>query len=308
MILRSFTSRISGFLFTAMILCHSNLWASGPGLSVTVADEPAGVTVLSAADESSGGLELFADAVDESAGNLPCFKIKTPSAVYYLEKEGAGLSSLLDRDGVDWIGFHPDKGTRASGEFRGFPNAVHQQDGSFFHPKNSGTEVSTTRVVYAGPDRITIAAESGNNNWAALWHFTADHATFTMTRMPDGYAYWILYEGTPGGGYDDSDWWMTSAVREKTPLTVNHEGDIPDPEWIVFGDKATPRVLFLLHHEDDSHIDKFYAMEKAMTVFGFGRQGMTKFLRTVPRSFSIGFVESTSHQKISEALKALSEQ
>jgi len=36
------------------------------------------------------------DAIDESAGDVLCFKIETPMATYYLEKVGAGLSSMLD--------------------------------------------------------------------------------------------------------------------------------------------------------------------------------------------------------------------
>jgi len=70
-------------------------------------------------------VRLIEDAIDESARNLPAYKIETPSATYYLEKSGAGLSSLIDRDGNDWLGFHPEPGSGAAGEYRGFPNAVH---------------------------------------------------------------------------------------------------------------------------------------------------------------------------------------
>ncbi len=245
-------------------------------------------------------VKLTKNAVDESAGNLPCFKIETPVAIYYLEKEGAGLSSMIDKDGNDWIGFHPKPGSGAGGEYRGFPNAVHQQDGSFFHPKNKGTDPSTVEVIFESPEHVTFQATSKNTTWQARWDFYFTHCTFTMTRMPSGYQYWVLYEGTPGGDYDDLDWWMTSAVNEKQPLTVNHEGDIPAPEWIAFGDLDIERSLFLLHHEDDEHIDKFYPMQKKMTVFGFGRDELTKYLDTVPQRFSIGFLETTEHRIISE--------
>jgi len=71
-------------------------------------------------------VRLTENAIDSSAGNLPCYKIQTPQSIYYLEKEGAGLSSLIDREGNDWIGFHPKENSGAGGEYRGFPNAVHQ--------------------------------------------------------------------------------------------------------------------------------------------------------------------------------------
>jgi hypothetical protein len=240
-----------------------------------------------------------------SAPGLPMYKIETETATYYLEKAGAGLASMIDRDGNDWISFRPDPGSRAGGEFRGFPNAVHQQAGNYFHPKNQSTENSSTTVDHAGPDRVTLSAVSGNGLWAGRYDFHPTHCTFTMTKMPEGYKYWILYEGTPGGSYDDDDWWMTSAVKERRPLTENHEGDIPGPEWIVFGDPKLQRVIFLLNHQDDDAPDRFYQMEKKMTVFGFGRHRGEKHLASVPRSFSIGFLETTDHAEIGRAMTGL---
>lgn len=244
------------------------------------------------ADEKPFSFYVDRNAVDEPAGNIACFKIQTPSAVYYLEKEGAGLSSLIDHDGNDWIGFHPKPGSGASGEYRGFPNAVHKQDGSFFHPKNVDTETSTIELIEENEHRISLLATTHSNTWQARWDFYPIYCTFTMIKMPSGLQYWILYEGTPGGDYDDDDWWMTSAVKEKQPLTQNHENDIPAPEWIAFGDSRINRSLFLLHHQDDDSMDYFYQMEQKMTVFGFGRKGIQKYLESVPQSFTIGLLES----------------
>ena len=254
---------------------------------------------------SKPAVRLTTDAIDTTAGNVRCFKIETPTATYYLEKNGMGLSSLIDRNGNNWISFHNEPGSRASGEFRGFPNSVHKQDGSFFHPKNEGTDPSVAIVDYTSPDHVIISGISGNGNWECRWDFYPAYCTFTMTKMPKGFKYWALYEGTPGGQYDDTDWWMTSDVKRKTPLTISQEGDIPFPEWIVFGDEGINRVLFLLHHEDDEYPDDFYQMEKKMTVFGFGRERGNKFLNTVPQSFSIGFVESTDYKDISQAMNQI---
>ncbi len=119
-----------------------------------------------------------------------------------------------------------------------------------------------------------------------------------MTRKPPERKYWILYEGTPGGEYDADDWWMTSGSEKRRPLTERHEGDIPSPEWIAFGDARLERALFLIHHEDDGHPDHFYQMEEKMTVFGFGRRGIGKYLDRVPQRFSIGFVERSDRDAI----------
>jgi hypothetical protein len=88
----------------------------------------------------------------------------------------------------------------------------------------------------------------------------------------------------------------------RRPLTTPHEGDNPDREWIAFGDRRLTRALVLWHHEDDDHPDRFYQMQRKMTVFGFGRQGGSKFLSTVPQNVSIGFVERTTHAEISREL------
>jgi len=244
---------------------------------------------------------LAENSVDESAGGLPAFKIETPSATYYLEKTGGGLSSLVDRDGNDWIGFSPEKGSGAGGEYRGFPNAVHEQAGSsYFHPKNTGTDPAKTRVERIGSHYVSIVAESESGHWSSRFEFYPTHCVFTITRMPKEQKYWVLYEGTPGGQFNRSDWWMTSDVNTHQPMTKRHEGDIPAPEWIAFGDQRAKRALVLLHHDDDDHPDTFYQMQNKMTVFGFGRKDLEKFQSSVGQRYSIGLVDSDSHSGISQ--------
>ena len=75
------------------------------------------------------------NSVDESAGGVPCYRIETAIATYFLERVGAGLASMIDKEGHDWLGFHPTPGNRAGVEFRGFPNAVDNPAGSYFTPK-----------------------------------------------------------------------------------------------------------------------------------------------------------------------------
>ena len=250
-------------------------------------------------------VQLTEDVTLPSAPGLPMLKIRTPNATYYLERSGAGLASMIDRDGHDWISFRSESGSRAGGEFRGFPNAVHQSAGNLFHPKNQNTDPAIVKVEHIGRNRVTISAVSANGCWACRYDFFPTHCTFTMTQMSSEHRYWVLYEGTPGGTYDDKDWWMTSAVREPQPMTMTHEGDIPAPEWIAFGDEKLKRVLFLLHHEDDDHPDKFYQMNRQMTVFGFGRFGVEKYLASVPQRFTIGFLETTKHADINRRMKRL---
>ncbi|QDV24495.1 Soluble aldose sugar dehydrogenase YliI precursor [Aureliella helgolandensis] len=243
---------------------------------------------------------LTENAVDESAGNLAAFKIETPTATYFLEKTGAGLSSLLDRDGNDWIGFHPTEGSGAGGEYRGFPNAVYKQHGNYFHARNRQTDPMTTRVERVEKEYVAIVAESENGLWAGRYEFFPTHCSFAITKLPSDSHYWVLYEGTPGGKLDLDDWWMAADVETPQPITARHEGDLPATEWIAFGDAKTARTLVMLNHQDDAFPDTGYQMNQEMTVFGFGRKDLNAFHSRVGVPFSIGLVESTQHQAISE--------
>ncbi len=233
---------------------------------------------------------------------MDCIRITTPSAVYYFEKVGAGLAAMMDPDGVDWIGFRPEPGTGSGGEFRGFPNAVHRQAGSYFHALNQGTDPSTLRLERKGPDHIAIYVISDNRLWACRYDFYPTHCSFTMTAVPEGYGYWVLYEGTPGGILEKTDWWITSGTLEPQPASVAFTGDIPGPEWIAFGDPEQDRVVYVLNHEDDDKVDAYYPMNWEMTVFGFGRNRLEKHLTTPGPSFSLGFIESSDPHEIAGIL------
>src|SRR5690606_41005486 len=67
------------------------------------------------------------------------FVVSTESAIYYLDKAGGGLSSIIDCDGIDWVHYNGSPHARvpdgASGGFRGLPNFVFRSDdGGAGHP------------------------------------------------------------------------------------------------------------------------------------------------------------------------------
>ena len=106
---------------------------------------------------------LLSEGVDNSAGGDPAYHHHTKRHLLS-GKNGRRLSSMLDRDGIDWLGFHKAPGSGHKGEYRGFPNAVHKQDGNYFHAMNAKTDPSTTRVEKRSPDHIRIAVTSENGN------------------------------------------------------------------------------------------------------------------------------------------------
>ncbi len=241
--------------------------------------------------------------VDTSAGGGESYIITTPNATYFLDKVGGGLSSMIDKDGVDWLGFHNAKGSAHKGEYRGFPNAIHKQDGSYFHAMNAGTAPSSSTIKKESAAHIQISFISENKQWHGLWDFYPDRCDFTMNKVSDGYKYWVQYEGVPGGEMDSTDFWFASADREKHLINEPFVGDLPQPEWMAFGDRDTPRILYMLHHEDDDFPDN-YVSRPDMTVLGFGRENKDKFLDT-KQTFSIGFVESTDYAEIDQAIKQI---
>lgn len=246
----------------------------------------------------------LANGIDESAGGVPSYIITTPSATYYLEKEGGGLSSMIDKDDVDWIGFHNEKGSGHKGEYRGFPNAIHRQDGSYFHAMNAGTDPSSSKVEIENEEHVRISFTSENEKWQGQWDFYLDRCDFTMRKVSDGFKYWVQYEGVPGGEMDTNDFWYASADNKLHPIEETFTGDLPAPEWMAFGDQNSPRMLYLLHHEDDEFPDN-YVSRPNMTVLGFGRENKeitSKHLTTV-QTFSIGFIESIEYSKIDKEVK-----
>lgn len=243
--------------------------------------------------------------IDESAGGDFTYIITTPSAIYYLEKSGGGLSSMLDKDSVDWLGFHKKAGSAHKGEYRGFPNAIHKQDGSYFHAMNAKTDSSTSIIEFEKDDHIRIIFTSNNEKWQGQWDFYPNRCDFTMSKISDGYQYWVQYEGVPNGEMDSTDFWYSSADKEQHSILEPQIGDLPAPEWMAFGDLNASRVLFMLHHEDDEFPDN-YVSRPDMTVLGFGRENKDKFLTTV-QTFSIGFIESTEYGEIEKVVRKVLE-
>ena len=253
--------------------------------------------------QSDQAAVILSHGVDVSAGGDAAYIVTTPSATYYLEKTGGGLSSMLDKDGVDWLGFHKENGSGHKGEYRGFPNAVHRQDGNYFHAMNAGTDPSSSIIEIETKDHLRIVTTSQNRKWEAKYDFYPNRLDFTMSKVSSGYKYWVQYEGVPGGGMDRTDFRYSSADSSRHMIDDEFIGDLPGPEWMAFGDPNSPRMIYMLQHNDDAHPND-YVSRPDMTVLGFGRRNKDKFL-TTPQKFSIGFVETTDYKNVKNAMEAI---
>lgn len=223
--------------------------------------------------------------------------ITTPQAKYAFHKQGGGLASMWDKEQHDWISFNRTAGS--AGMFRGIPNMVNP--GDIFHP---GHTHATTTITTQGPLFLELKSTAEEGGWETVWQFFPQHAHLKVTKSPANSKYWFLYEGTPGGSITNTNTQKdryTLANGSSYDIDVTKEGDLPNPEWIYFHDPSFTRSLFLLHHQNDSATDRYYLMQNNMTVFGFGREGLNKFL-SGNHSFTLGFIESKSHTQVSQVV------
>lgn len=244
--------------------------------------------------ERPGSL-LVAERVDEHQG-APAIRIKAPNATYYYHVGGSGFASLIDRDGNDWIGYRPGGGFE--GHFRGIPNIAPPD----FHPGRPNGK-RRSRVTAKGPLRIQVDSATEDGQWKVRWEIFPDFARMTLLAKGSE-PYWILYEGTPGGTFDvEWDYWRNSAGHEMPmpPEAEKWHGKLPEPQWVLFGDRRIRRVLYLGLDPHDHHWDEFWHRGTGgMTVFGFGRgpKPQWRYLDAVSARLTIGLVEHSDQEAV----------
>ncbi len=227
-----------------------------------------------------------------------CFRVTTPSGTIYYQKIGAGFSSWLDKNGNDWVSYNPTPNSIAAGSSRGIPNSAYPR--GFFHPGSEGAAASVSTLLSQGPLRASIRSVQVDGYFECRWDIYPEYARLTMVHTDS--AYWILYEGTPGGELEPSVDFVVRSDGRQTPASDMWVEDIPTEEWVYFADPNVDRSLYLFHEEDDQIIDQYYAMETVgppldgkMTVFGFGRQSHYMYLYDTPQHFVYGLVDGTTY-------------
>lgn len=215
---------------------------------------------------------------------LPSYKIDTAGGSLYYQKPSGGFAAFIDRDGKDWLGYKPGGG--GAGEYRGIPNAKEDGEGGL-HP---GATNMTSTLVSQGPLKITISTVLNDGSWAGFYEIYMNYTRFTITKA--SHAYWFLYEGTPGGTIDVGSDYMILSDGSKHMAGPGHDQDIPAPEWAYFADGVLNRSLWVGHPEDDNLNETYWILDNAMHVFGFGREGATPVMNSLPGTMLFGMVES----------------
>lgn len=249
-------------------------------------------------NEAKNRVSISEDAVDAGQG---CFKIETPYATFFLQKENGGFSSIIDQNGTDWVNFSnsdlPQGPALAASMYRGVPNLLNDcpYDG-VGHP---GSVSCHTKKV----NDSTIYVVSLNGRMEYTWTFTSRMAYLTMLKPGTKCPYWFLYEGTPGGSYDPfNQYWGTDTkgFHRSFPDLLKGTALQDHWNWIYFGNECTRSVLVLSQMLPDDKPEMMAYMGNTpagilspdgMVVFGFGRKGIEPQL-TQPLVFGLTFMET----------------
>lgn len=237
---------------------------------------------------------------DGSDEGQDAYEIRTPIARYFYHKTGGGFSSLIDRDGNDWIGYRPGNGP--AGEYRGIPNLVFRSDdgrNNHFHPGHKEHKASAARLVHFGPLKVTIESSVDETRWRVRWEIFPSFARLTVLDVDhDDPQFWFLYEGTPGGGFRLKDRCLRSNGLDSR-LSKKWEDSTDAIDWVAFRVPAQNRSL-LLSLETEVDVPVSYYPMAPMTVFGFGRKlgSVENFLSTVPTQITVRFLETSDPEEV----------
>ncbi len=254
--------------------------------------------------------------------NRPHFKIETPKVTYVFDKEGGGFSSIIDKDGLDWISFNEDSTVATypksgGGWYRGLPNAVFgNEDGGMGHP---GHHKASSVMV----NKNTISTKSNSGLWEWNYVFYDDYVVWNVTKTDPNYFYWLLYEGTIAGSWNslENKYWGTDKLKNG-PIKDFYKNESTSElmNWVFFGDKSVNRVLYIVQKNKDEIYDMagflgdnkngMELSKSGMIVAGIGRDKRGKPAMNTANSFIIGLAEikantEKGYKKLSKKINKL---
>jgi hypothetical protein len=229
------------------------------------------------------------------------WEIQTGEATWVMEKDSGAFSSVLDKQGNDWVSYNNTAGP--TGTYRGLAN-MGVTNGT--HP---GQATGTTTVVSTGPLKAVIDYTSNDSNEVVQWSFYPGYAQCTVLESNNG-PYWIVYEGTPGGTLNGSDESVQSdgtatALSGSWTQTSGIGNGTSNGQWAYFDSMSEDRLFYMAQDTQDSNPDSYWDYDNGMTVFGFGRDigngsapdgfgGATEHLTAVD-TFTMGLTEDSGN-------------
>ena len=229
------------------------------------------------------------------------FRVRTATATYLYDPVAGGFSSILDKQGNDWVAYKDDDDPQypaaAATKYRGLPNLVFGgEDDGAGHP---GFAKCESRIV--GRNRIQTVSLSGE--WTWVWTFYKNSAKLEVVIAPEDRKYWFLYEGPVGGSYSPrSSFWTTDLNAPSETIPDHYQGKSSRGlyRYLYFGENNNPYVFFMAQATPDTRPDHFSYLGNeeigaadspdGMVVAGFGRAAGATPLLSGPNTFLIGFL------------------
>ncbi|GAB5558908.1 MAG: hypothetical protein SynsKO_05550 [Synoicihabitans sp.] len=241
------------------------------------------------------------------------FVITTAAATYKLDPVAGGFSSILDRNGNDWVAYQDpasaDYPAGAAFAYRGLPNLVHGgEDSGAGHPGFARCE------SWIESDR-RIVSRTKNQKWQWTWEFFDSHVQLNIDRIDGSRKYWFLYEGPIGGSYEpDRSFWGSdlSGPIDSHPDFYRGETRFDSFHWLYFGHQTNDQMLWIAQVEPDDQPDLYSQLGNTtaginspdgMTVAGFGRGPNTEPRLGRPLRFLIGMQDRTSHEQVAQHIE-----
>jgi hypothetical protein len=257
---------------------------------------------------------------------LNCYKIDTPNAVYYFDPIGCGFSSMLDKEGKDWINWNQQEA--GAGKDRGIPNMGWKK---FGHP-GYGTIIDfpggVSEVLEHTDDVLVIHSQSEDNKWDTSYFIYKDYVTQKINSIDESCGFWWQYEGTPGG--TEPEWGnyffgLSNGIQRK--LTNDEKGTwngtLENPEYCYYGSADSNRTLFFFHHHyQPSQNSKAITLrgyppvdvswgggKLQMAVAGFGRSepccDTSVFFSKSGHQWSFGFLDTIEPEIINKNILSI---
>jgi hypothetical protein len=273
--------------------------------AVEVFEEAGLVTEYSTLEDGKEGGSVRRIRTVQHLGR-PHFRIKNAVGTFLYDPVAGGFSSILDKQGNDWVGYADDTTggypAAAATKYRGVPNLVFGgDDDGAGHPGFTKCESRITRR-----NQITTVSISGEWEWR--WTFYRTSARLDVIRTPEDRNYWFLYEGPASGKYlPRTTFWATDLSEPSYVIHDHYRGDVHRGafRYMFFGEKASPYVFWMLQATPDTEPDhiSYLGNEEigardspdGMVVAGFGRAENATPMLSGPNSFLIGL---TRHNAI----------
>jgi len=247
-----------------------------------------------------------------------CYIIDTFSAIYYYQIKAGAFSSILDKNGNDWINYketHFGIPGDACGNLRGLPGLVRNVNIGC-----PGSELCSSNIEKKEGNFI-ITSYSADEAWLWQWHFYETHAILKILAAPVDRKYWFLYAGTPGGCFNPGDqFWGTNkgGARNDTPEYSSNSAppETGDWKWIYTGCRIQNRCFYLhqLTSGDNSALFCYMGGDKqglaandGMVLAGLGYGPGHNPQLTGKNDFMIGFLETMDHRQIAKSISYLTD-